>query len=72
MYLENLIFILSYLQVKVKQIKNASSNCLEEQVDSGVLRHVGSELFAGTFFSFLCPNSLGIMRMETKVSVISS
>ncbi|XP_078327403.1 uncharacterized protein LOC111114503 isoform X3 [Crassostrea virginica] len=65
--LEGRKILLFVFKVKVKQIKNASSNCLEEQVDSGVLRHVGSELFAGTFFSFLCPNSLGIMRMETKL-----
>ena len=56
----------------MKQIKNASSNRLEELVDSGVLGQVGSELFAEAFYSFVAPNSLGIMCMETKVSVITS
>ncbi|XP_078327408.1 uncharacterized protein LOC111112179 isoform X1 [Crassostrea virginica] len=59
--------LLFVVEVKVKSIKNASSNCLEEQVDSGVLEQVGLELFAEAHFSFLFPNSLGIMCMETKL-----
>ena len=67
-----IIIILSYSQVKMKQIKNASCNRLEDQVDSGVLGQVGAELFSQAIFSFLSPNSLGIMFMETKVSFITS
>ncbi|XP_078327399.1 uncharacterized protein LOC111112178 isoform X2 [Crassostrea virginica] len=59
--------MLFVVEVKEKSIKNASSNRLEEQVDSGVLGQVGAELFAEAIPSFLCPNSLGIMCMETKL-----
>nr|XP_022340935.1 uncharacterized protein LOC111135292 isoform X2 [Crassostrea virginica] len=59
--------LLFVVEVKVKQIKNVTTNRLEELVDSGVLGQVGSVLFAEAFYSCLFPNSLGIMCMETKL-----
>lgn len=55
--------------MKGKSLKNASSNCLEEQLDSYVLGQVGSELFAEAPDSAMFPCSLGMILMETTVSV---
>lgn len=55
--------------MKEKPINNDLSDCLEDQLDSGVLGRVGSELFAEVPHSVMFPNSLGIICMETKVSV---
>lgn len=50
-------------------MKNASSNCLEEQLDSYVLGQVGSELFAEAPDSAMFPCSLGMILIETTVSL---
>lgn len=55
--------------MKSKEVEGHSFECLEQHLDSGVLERVGSLLFAESNFSVLCPNSLGIICMETKVSV---
>lgn len=54
--------------MKGTPINNASSECLEEQLDSYVLGQVGSEFFAQAKTSAMYPNSLGMICMETKVS----
>lgn len=55
--------------MKGKPVNNVLSECLEDQLDSGVLGQVGSELFAEVPHSVMFPNSMGIICMETKVSV---
>lgn len=59
--------LLSVVEVKGKPINNDLSECLEDQLDSGVLGRVGSELFAEVPHSVMFPNSLGIICMETKI-----
>lgn len=59
--------LLFVVEVKGKSLKNASSNCLEEQLDSYVLGQVGSELFAEAPDSAMFPCSLGMILMETTI-----
>lgn len=59
--------LLFVVEVKSKEVKGHSFECLEQYLDSGVLERVGSLLFAESNFSVLCPNSLGIICMETKI-----
>lgn len=59
--------LLSVVEVKGKPVNNDMSACLEDQLDSGVLWRVGSELFAEVPHSVMFPNSLGIICMETKI-----
>ncbi|XP_052680208.1 uncharacterized protein LOC128160971 [Crassostrea angulata] len=59
--------LLFIVEVKGTPINNVSSECLEEQLDSYVLGQVGSELFAQANTSAMCPNSLGMICMETKL-----
>lgn len=59
--------LLFIVEVKGTPINNASSECLEEQLDSYVLGQVGSELFAQAKTSAMYPNSLGMICMETKL-----
>lgn len=55
--------------MKAKEVKSHSFECLEQQLDYGVLERVGCMLFAESMFSVMCLNSLGIICMETIVSV---
>lgn len=55
--------------MKAKVVKSHSFECLEQQLDSGVLEQVGCMLFAESVFSVPIPNSLEIICMENKVSV---
>lgn len=59
--------LLFVVEVKGKSLKNASSNCLEEQLDSYVLGQVGSELFAEAPDSAMFPCSLGMICIETTI-----
>lgn len=59
--------LLSVVEVKGKPVNNDMSACLEDQLDSGVLWRVGSELYAEVPHSVMFPNSLGIICMETKI-----
>uniref|UniRef100_A0A8W8P6B8 Uncharacterized protein n=1 Tax=Magallana gigas TaxID=29159 RepID=A0A8W8P6B8_MAGGI len=59
--------LLFVVEVKGKPVNNVLSECLEDQLDSGVLGQVGSELFAEVPHSVMFPNSMGIICMETKI-----
>nr|XP_034335227.1 uncharacterized protein LOC105325187 [Crassostrea gigas] len=59
--------LLFVVEAKGKPINNVSSECLEDQLDDGVLRRVGCELIAKIPFSVMFPNTLGIICMETKI-----
>lgn len=57
--------------MKEKSIKDYSSECLEELVDSCILGKVGTELYAEAVCSALFPNPFGIICIKTKVSFIT-
>lgn len=59
--------LLFVVEAKGKPINNVSSECLEDQLDDGVLRRVGYELITKIPFSVTFPNTLGIICMETKI-----
>lgn len=59
--------LLFVVAAKGKSIKNGSSDCLEELVDSGVLGRVGAGLYAEAVCSALYPNSLGMICLRTKL-----